>query len=78
MMIPRYCANADNPAAVPLSLRGNHLTVRAVTEFIRNGWAMAKPVWQMSTIMKLSAKNPFPRAENAAKREPMDIPFLIP
>ena len=55
MMIPRYCARAERPAASPRSLSGNQRTVTAVTALRMKGWAIASPACDITTPVKLEA-----------------------
>ena len=75
---PRYCDSEARPAAVPLSLKGNHLTLTAVTALIMKGWATASTVCAAIWAAKLPAQMPFARPARARRREPIPNPALIP
>ena len=70
IIIPIYWARAERPAARPLSSRGNHRTVRAVTALRIKGCAMASPIWEMTTPVKLAANIALHKAEIPAIAAP--------
>ena len=78
MTMPMYWASAESPAAMPRSLRGNHLTETAVTALRMKGCATAKPTCATTTAMKLWAKNPLTSPDAPMSTAPIEMPARIP